>query len=134
MTVVTLIPYFLRSSMIAWVKPTNPNLLALYAAPFSKKFAPARLAIVTIYPFDFFRASRLAFTLLKTPVRFVSMVDFQSASLMLSIGEKYPTPALAINTSRSPKWSTTILADLISDAREVTSDSIANIREGSLVI
>ena len=50
----TFIPYFLRSSIIAWVNPTNPNLLALYAAPFSKKFAPARLAIVIIYPFDLF--------------------------------------------------------------------------------
>src|SRR5438067_1953924 len=54
-------------------------------------------------------------------------------SFRLSIGEKCPTPALAIKTSSPPKLSTTILADVISDAREVTSDSIANIREGSLV-
>ena len=34
---------------VAWVKPTSPTLLELQAAQFSKKFAPAKLAMVIIY-------------------------------------------------------------------------------------
>jgi len=88
MIVVTLIPYWRRSSMMACVNPTSPNLLALYAEPLAKKLVPARLAIVMIYPLDCFNAAMPAFTLLNTPVRFVSIVSFQSASDRSSIEAK----------------------------------------------
>src|SRR5688572_8552892 len=63
MIVDTFMPWLLKSSIAACVKPTSPNLLALYALAPAKKLVPARLAIVMMYPFDFFNSERQALML-----------------------------------------------------------------------
>ena len=103
--VVTFTPYALKSNIIDCEKPVKPNLLALYALPPAKKLVPAKLEIVIIYPFDFFRDGSAALTLKKTPVKLVSITSCQSFSSISSMGAKCPTPAFAIRKSKEPNFS-----------------------------
>jgi ComEC/Rec2-related protein len=102
-TQATRMPSWRRSSIAASEKPSNPNLLALYAAPPAKGFFAASEPMLTTKPPPRWRMwGTAAARAWNAPERLVSITSAQASGAISSTRPKTPRPALLTRQSSRP--------------------------------